>query len=140
MIAGDARVIRQLREADADSYVELRRQGLLEAPLAFGASPEDDIAASAEAVRLINQESGADAASELELDLGSLASVRAVAHEIETRDVPLRALVCNAGLQMSKGLQLSSDGFELTFQDATARPLAVADALASRARPRRTST
>ena len=50
-MAGGARVIRQLREADAESYVELRRQGLLEAPLAFGASPEDDMAASAEAVR-----------------------------------------------------------------------------------------
>lgn len=43
-------VIRRLREADAESYVALRRQGLLEAPLAFGASPEDDTAASAEAV------------------------------------------------------------------------------------------
>jgi GNAT superfamily N-acetyltransferase len=50
-MAGGARVIRPLREADAGSYVELRRRGLLEAPLAFGASPEDDIAASAEAVR-----------------------------------------------------------------------------------------
>jgi len=42
-MAGGARVIRQLREPDAESYVELRRQGLLEAPLAFGASPEDDM-------------------------------------------------------------------------------------------------
>jgi hypothetical protein len=50
-MAGGARVIRQLREPDAESYVELRRQGLLAAPLAFGASPEDDMAASAEAVR-----------------------------------------------------------------------------------------
>ena len=50
-MAGGARVIRPLRNADAESYVTLRRQGLLEAPLAFGASPEDDIAASAEAVR-----------------------------------------------------------------------------------------
>lgn len=49
-MAGGARVIRRLREADAESYVALRRQGLLEAPLAFGASPEDDTAASAEAV------------------------------------------------------------------------------------------
>jgi hypothetical protein len=50
-MAGGASVIRPLREADAESYVTLRRQGLLEAPLSFGASPEDDIAASAEAVR-----------------------------------------------------------------------------------------
>ena len=38
-MAAGARVIRPLREADAESYVELRRRGLLEAPLAFGASP-----------------------------------------------------------------------------------------------------
>lgn len=44
-------MIRELRDADAESYVALRRQGLLEAPLAFGASPEDDMAASAEALR-----------------------------------------------------------------------------------------
>lgn len=44
-------MIRELRDADAESYVTLRRQGLLETPLAFGASPEDDMAASAEAVR-----------------------------------------------------------------------------------------
>jgi ribosomal protein S18 acetylase RimI-like enzyme len=50
-MAGGARVIRPLREADAESYVELRRRGLLEAPLSFGASPEDDMAASAEVVR-----------------------------------------------------------------------------------------
>ena len=43
--------IRELRDADAESYVVFRRQGLLEAPLAFGASPEDDLAASPEAVR-----------------------------------------------------------------------------------------
>jgi len=50
-MAGGARVVRLLREADAESSVELRRRGLLEAPLSFGASPEDDMAASAEAVR-----------------------------------------------------------------------------------------
>ncbi|HEY4909719.1 MAG TPA: N-acetyltransferase, partial [Methylomirabilota bacterium] len=50
-MAGGARVVRLLREADAESYVELRRRGLLEAPLSFGASPEDDMAASAEVVR-----------------------------------------------------------------------------------------
>lgn len=71
--------------------------------------------ASAEAVRSIETEVGPDAAAALDLDLGSFASVRQLAKEIEARDVPLRALVCNAGLQVSRGPKLSADGFELTF-------------------------
>ena len=70
---------------------------------------------SAKAVWQIVQESGDDAASELGLDLGSTASVRALAREIERREIPLRALICNAGLQVLKGPQFSPDGFECTF-------------------------
>jgi len=44
-------MIRQLRDDDAQAYADLRRQALLEAPLAFASSPEDDIASSPEAVR-----------------------------------------------------------------------------------------
>lgn len=72
-------------------------------------------AASAAAVRRITAESGADAASERGLDLGSLEDVRRFAREIALEDVPLRALVLNAGLQVHKGPQRSADGFELTF-------------------------
>src|SRR6185295_8818891 len=71
--------------------------------------------ASAEAVARIARESGPDAASELGLDLGSTAAVRQLVREIEARDVPLRALVCNAGLQVHQGPRLSADGYELTF-------------------------
>ena len=71
--------------------------------------------ASRRAVEQILRESGADAASELALDLGSLASVRSFVKEVEARDLPLRALVCNAGLQFAKGPQLSTEGYELTF-------------------------
>jgi NAD(P)-dependent dehydrogenase (short-subunit alcohol dehydrogenase family) len=74
-----------------------------------------DRRASAEAVQRITRESGADAAGELGVDLGSAASVRALAREIDARDLPLRALVCNAGLQVISGPRLSADGFELTF-------------------------
>ena len=45
-------MIRQLRAADAEAYLELRRQALLDAPGAFAASPEDDLVASVEAVRV----------------------------------------------------------------------------------------
>ena len=72
-------------------------------------------AASAEAVGRIVRESGEGAASALELDLASPDSVRELAQEIERRQIPLRALVCNAGLQFSKGPQRSSQGYELTF-------------------------
>ena len=72
-------------------------------------------AASADAVRRIIRECGNDAVSALSLDLGSIASVRRFVREIEAADVPLRALVCNAGLQLSHGLERSADGFELTF-------------------------
>jgi hypothetical protein len=41
-------MIRQLRDDDAQSYADLWRQALLEAPLAFVSSPEDDCASSAE--------------------------------------------------------------------------------------------
>jgi RimJ/RimL family protein N-acetyltransferase len=44
--------IRPLTAADADAYVELRRNALLDAPLSFSASPEDDVAASVDAVRM----------------------------------------------------------------------------------------
>jgi len=71
--------------------------------------------ASAEAVDRIARDSGADAAPELGLDLGSTAAVRQFVREIDARDVPLRALVCNAGLQVHKGPLLSPDGYELTF-------------------------
>jgi NAD(P)-dependent dehydrogenase (short-subunit alcohol dehydrogenase family) len=74
-----------------------------------------DREASARAVRTIERESGEGGASELGLDLASQVSVRAVANEIESRDVPLRALVCNAGLQMNRGPILSPEGFEITF-------------------------
>jgi NAD(P)-dependent dehydrogenase (short-subunit alcohol dehydrogenase family) len=69
---------------------------------------------SAAAVERIVRDTGNDAVAEMGLDLGSTASVRRFAREIETRNVPLRALVCNAGLQLSER-RLSEDGFELTF-------------------------
>ena len=71
--------------------------------------------ASTKASRRIARETGNDAVSEMGLDLASTASVRRLAQEIEAADIQLRALVCNAGLQVSGGPRLSPDGFELTF-------------------------
>ena len=44
-------MIRMLCEEDAEAYTALRRASLSDAPFAFAASPEDDIAASVDAVR-----------------------------------------------------------------------------------------
>ena len=72
-------------------------------------------AASAEAAWRIADESGPESVAAMALDLGSLAAVRRFAHEIDAADVPLRALVCNAGLQVTRAERRSTDGYELTF-------------------------
>jgi light-dependent protochlorophyllide reductase len=71
--------------------------------------------ASAEAVGHIVYETGNEAVEELELDLGTLGSVRQLAKEIDARRIPLRAVVCNAGLQGTRGPTPSPEGFERTF-------------------------
>ncbi len=48
---GGTEMIRMLRADDAGAYVGLRREALLDSPLAFGASPADDFASSAETIR-----------------------------------------------------------------------------------------
>lgn len=44
-------MIRELRDGDIEAYVELRREALRASPLAFAASPDDDLVSSVEAVR-----------------------------------------------------------------------------------------
>jgi ribosomal protein S18 acetylase RimI-like enzyme len=44
-------MIRELRAGDVESYVKLRREALLDSPLAFVASPADDRFSSPEAIR-----------------------------------------------------------------------------------------
>jgi NAD(P)-dependent dehydrogenase (short-subunit alcohol dehydrogenase family) len=74
-----------------------------------------DRTASAASVERMRAASGNAAVSEMGLDLGSLAGVRAFVAELEAADVPLRALVCNAGLQVTQGLHHTAEGYELTF-------------------------
>jgi NAD(P)-dependent dehydrogenase (short-subunit alcohol dehydrogenase family) len=72
-----------------------------------------NLTASEEAAEALRREHGPEAALALALDLGSLAAVRAFADEVDRRDLPLRAVVCNAGLQLNQE-QRSPDGVELT--------------------------
>lgn len=44
-------MIRMLRDDDAEAYVKLRREALLDAPLVFASSPADDRSSNPEAVR-----------------------------------------------------------------------------------------
>ncbi len=71
--------------------------------------------ASAAAAKLIAETPGAWV-EVLPLDLASLDSVRACAAAYASRDwPPLRALVCNAGVQVVSGTTFTREGFEMTF-------------------------
>jgi len=65
----------------------------------------------------IAEETGNPGVEAMRLDLASLASVRSFAGELAQRDdlPPVRALVCNAGLQIVSGTGYTEDGFEETF-------------------------
>lgn len=53
-------VIRHLQPADAETYAAFRRAALLDSPLSFMSSPEDDSACSADAVRQRLQQASPD--------------------------------------------------------------------------------
>ncbi len=74
-----------------------------------------DRAASAAAIGRLKGELPTADVTEMGLDLGSLAAVRAFAAEIEARDVPLRAVVCNAGRQTGGKIIRTPDAYERTF-------------------------
>ena len=65
----------------------------------------------------IAEETANPAVEAMPLDLASLASVRSFAGALARRDdlPPLRALVCNAGVQVVSGTTYTEDGFEETF-------------------------
>jgi len=72
--------------------------------------------ASEEAIRRISAEIGGARVEAIDLDLASQRSIRSVVAVLESRNVPLQALVCNAGLQFLKGPPpLNENGHELTF-------------------------
>jgi len=71
----------------------------------------------ARAVGRLRTEGGSPRVEGMVLDLASLRSVRSFAEAFAARDdlPPLRALVCNAGLQVVSGTRYTEDGFETTF-------------------------
>ena len=65
----------------------------------------------------ISEETGNPSVEVAALDLSSLNSVRSFAQKLASREdlPPLRAVVCNAGLQVVSGTSYTKDGFETTF-------------------------
>lgn len=76
-----------------------------------------DTEKGAAAARVISKETDNPNVETMRLDLASLASVRSFAEELARRGdlPPLRALVCNAGLQVVSGTRYTEDGFETAF-------------------------
>ena len=69
-----------------------------------------------EAARRLSHETGTPSVEAMVLDLASLAAIRQFALDSSTGNrPPLRALVCNAGVQHVGPTQRTEDGFESTF-------------------------
>jgi NAD(P)-dependent dehydrogenase (short-subunit alcohol dehydrogenase family) len=76
-----------------------------------------DVGKGRTAALAIAEETGRPNVEAMGLDLASTASVRSFAEGLARRDdlPPLRAVVCNAGLQVVSGTTRTEDGFEETF-------------------------
>jgi NAD(P)-dependent dehydrogenase (short-subunit alcohol dehydrogenase family) len=75
-----------------------------------------DHAKSEEAVRSITAETGNPHVAAIELNLGSLDSVRRFGADFAARALPpIGAIVCNAGIQTVRDLTYTNDGYETTF-------------------------
>lgn len=71
---------------------------------------------AARVVRTLKREAGNVHIESMPLDLASLASIRSFTETFSSRNLPpLRAVVCNAGLQVVSGTRYTQDGFEMTF-------------------------
>ena len=76
-----------------------------------------DVGKGESAALAISEKTGRPNVEALALDLASLASVRSFCRELAFREdlPPLKAVVCNAGLQVVSGTTRTTDGFETTF-------------------------
>jgi NAD(P)-dependent dehydrogenase (short-subunit alcohol dehydrogenase family) len=75
-----------------------------------------DLAKSREAERSIIAQTGTSQVAAMELDLGSLDSVRRFGADFAARNFPpIGAIVCNAGIQVVSAITYNGDGYETTF-------------------------
>jgi NAD(P)-dependent dehydrogenase (short-subunit alcohol dehydrogenase family) len=69
-----------------------------------------------QAVNALKRATGNPSIEYLPLDLASLASIRAFVRDFAEREFPpLRAVICNAAIQVVSGTTYTRDGFETTF-------------------------
>jgi len=94
--------------------VELARRGAI-VVLACRDKARGEAALAKLRVDAVGPESAASEAELVELDLASLASVRAVAEAENARQSPLHGLINNAGVMAPPKRQVTKDGFELQF-------------------------
>jgi NAD(P)-dependent dehydrogenase (short-subunit alcohol dehydrogenase family) len=75
-----------------------------------------DLAKSKEAERSIIAQTGNSHVAAMELDLGSLDSIRRFGADFAARALPpIGAIVCNAGIQVVSAITYNDDGYETTF-------------------------
>ncbi|MEE8558565.1 MAG: SDR family NAD(P)-dependent oxidoreductase, partial [Myxococcota bacterium] len=74
-----------------------------------------DLEGAAKAIGTITDETGNRDLRVVPLDLASLGSVRKLVQNLLQEGVRLRALVCNAGLQLAREIAFTEEGLELTF-------------------------
>jgi NAD(P)-dependent dehydrogenase (short-subunit alcohol dehydrogenase family) len=75
-----------------------------------------DLAKSREAERSIIAQTGNSHVAAMELDLGSLDSVRRFGADFAARALPpIGAIICNAGIQVVSAITYNDDGYETTF-------------------------
>ena len=71
---------------------------------------------ASQAVEKLCRDSNSQQIEAMNLDLASLASIRTFVAEFKQRDLPpLKALVCNAGVQFIQQQTYTQDGFDMTF-------------------------
>jgi NAD(P)-dependent dehydrogenase (short-subunit alcohol dehydrogenase family) len=67
-------------------------------------------------IEALRRRTGNQKIEAMQFDLASLESVNSFASKVQTSDLPpIKALICNAGIQVVSGTQYTHNGFEMTF-------------------------
>ena len=70
---------------------------------------------ASQAVRELRNVTNFDSIEAMSLDLASMVSIRSFAAELASLDLPIKAVVCNAGVQFVRSQTYTEDGIDTTF-------------------------